>query len=107
VRVVSDRIRRLLVACACTFALAAGLWMLGIGGVSPHTLATADATDRAITQRLVGSAVKATLRLPVAALAPGSPHLTTADVVPVRADARAGTMHGRSRLYALFQVYQL
>lgn len=106
-RVVSDRIRGLIVAIACSIALAAGLWMLGIGDASSHALATTDATERAITQRMVGGAAKATLRLPAVALAAGSARLLIADVVPARADTRADTLHRRSRLYALFHVYQL
>lgn len=102
----SDRVRGLVVASACTIVLAAGLWMLGIGGASSHTLA-ADGAERVLAQRVVASAVKATLRLPAAALLPGDPHVAVTDVVLSGAAAHPSTTHGHSRLYALFHVYQL
>jgi hypothetical protein len=83
------------------------MWVLGLGVASTHAVATPDGTDRAIMQRVAARAVKATLRVPAATLAPGSLRIGAAHLVPAHADTRAGAPRGRSRLYALFHVFQL
>ena len=101
----SDRTRELLAATALTVALAAGLWMLGVG-VDPHAVATTDVGDRVVAPRSLPSASKAAPRVLLAALG-GPAHAAAAALAPTSAAPPAVGAPRSTRLYALLHVYRL